>query len=225
MLPDLLTRFGAACVQHGFFVIPSWYEYFNKAGYVNQDRFGGCVLDPQLIKDGTLNLTSVSLLGLGILDILLRLGALLAVGYIVYAGFQYLTAQGEPEKAKHALGTIINSLIGLGITIVAAASVRFVGERVGGGTVGAKTKGGIDVSTLPNPSASNATLITLYNTVIGIFGAVALLVLVIAGLRYVSSNGDPGTMAKTKNTIIYSAIGLVVSMIAFVVVNYALSHI
>ncbi|HSW66015.1 MAG TPA: pilin [Bacillota bacterium] len=225
MFLDVFTRFAAACNLHTFFLIPSWYEYYNKAGYVSQDKYGGCIIDPQFIKNGTLNLTSVSLLGLGILDILLRLGALLAVGYIIYAGFQYITTQGEPEKAKHALGTIINALIGLGITIVAAASVRFVGERIGGGTVGAKTKGGIDVSTLPNPSASNATLITLYNTVIGLFGATALIVLVIAGLRYVSSNGDPGTMAKTKNTIIYSAIGLVVSLVAFTIVNYALSHI
>jgi hypothetical protein len=132
MLLQLFTRFAADCTPKPFFGISTWYKYFYDAGYVKQDKFGGCVLDPQLIQDGKLNLTSFSLLGLGIIDILLRLGALIAVGYIIYAGFQYITAQGEPEKAKHALGTIINALIGLGITIVAAAVVSFVGTRIGG---------------------------------------------------------------------------------------------
>ncbi len=224
MLLDGLTHFAASCTPQSFFVFPSWWQYFYKAGYVTQDGMNGCTLDPHLLNNGTLNLTSVSLLGLGLLDILLRLAAIIAVGFIVYAGFQYITAQGEPEKAKHALGTIISSLIGLGITTVAAASVRFIGERVGGGTVGKKTPNGIDISGLPNATADNGTLILLYNTIIGIFAAATLLVLVIAGLRYVSSNGDANSMARTKNTIIYACIGLVISMVAFAVVNFALNH-
>jgi hypothetical protein len=129
---QLLTHFAADCTPKTFFGISSWYKYFYDAGYIKSDKFGGCVLDPQLLQNGKLNLTSISLLGLGIIDILLRLGALVAVGYIVYAGFQYIIAQGEPEKAKRALGTIINALIGLGITIIAAAAVAFIGNRVGG---------------------------------------------------------------------------------------------
>ena len=54
---------------------------------------------------------------------------------------------------------------------------------------------------------------------------VALVVLVIAGLRYVSSSGDPTTMSKAKNTIIYAAIGLVVSMSAFAIVGFVLGNI
>lgn len=83
----------------------------------------------------------------------------------------------------------------------------------------------VDISPLPHVSAGPERLKIIYNTVIGLFAAVALLVLVIAGLRYVASNGDPGTMAKAKNTIIYAAVGLLVSFTAFVIVNFALNNI
>lgn len=83
------------------------------------------------MKGDTLDLSVLLLVGLGIIDILLRVGALISVGFIIYAGVQYVTAQGEPDKAKRALGTIINSLVGLGITIAAAAIVSFIGNRIG----------------------------------------------------------------------------------------------
>ncbi len=231
MFLDILTHFAAGaspCPEPGnFFGIPSWFEYLDRAKYVTIDSSGLCSVDPHFIDHttGNLDLSSIGLVGLGVVDILLRVGALVAIGFIVYAGFQYITAQGEPEKAKHALGTIINSLVGLGITVVAAAAVRFLGESLGGTGGAGKTSSGVDLSSLPNAAASNTTLLSLYNIVIGLFGSVALLVLIIAGLRYVTSNGDPNTMAKTKNTIIYAAIGLVVSMLAFSIVNYALGHI
>lgn len=130
---SLLTHFAATCVPTAgnFFGFPTWYKYLVDAGYTKLDKLNHCQLDPQFIQNGKLNLTSVTLVFFGIIDILLRLAAVVAVGYIVYAGFQYLTAQGEPEKAKRALGTIINALIGLGITISAAAIVSFIGHRIG----------------------------------------------------------------------------------------------
>jgi hypothetical protein len=83
----------------------------------------------------------------------------------------------------------------------------------------------IDTSGLPKVSADQGRLTIIYNTVIAIFAAVAVLVLVIAGLRYVASNGDPNTMAKAKHTIIYASIGLLVSMTAFVIVNFAINNV
>jgi len=124
-----LKQFAAVnCDAPSFFAIPSWSKYLP----VNLED-GICKVKVEFIDPSThvLKLDSLLLVGLGILDILLRVAALVAVGFIVYAGVQYVTAQGEPEKSKHALGTIINALIGLGITIVAAAAVSFVGHRFG----------------------------------------------------------------------------------------------
>ena len=85
-------------------------------------------------KNGTggFQLKDLSLIGLSAVDILLRLAALVAIGYIIYGGFQFITAQGEPEKVKHAQNTIFNSLIGLGIAIASIGAVAFVGKALTG---------------------------------------------------------------------------------------------
>ena len=82
------------------------------------------------------------------------------------------------------------------------------------------------INPLPHVDASGTGKIqTVMSIVFAMFGAIALIVLVIAGLRYVSSSGDPTTMSKAKNTIIYAAIGLVVSMSAFAIVGFVLGNI
>jgi Type IV secretion system pilin len=130
MLMHLLSYFAACSTDSTIFGIPTWYKYLE----VNEVLVRGirtCQIQADIFKDNTLDLTVALLIGFGILDILLRIGALVAVGFIMYAGVQYVSAQGEPDKAKKALGTIINALVGLGITIVAAAAVAFVGNRIG----------------------------------------------------------------------------------------------
>lgn len=204
---------GVDCGLKSFFGLPSLYEYIPP--HVN--AVGVC--EPAINfynAQGNLDLTVVSLVLLAVIDILLRVGTLVAVGFMIYAGVQYLTAQGEPDKAKRALGTIISSSIGLGITLVAAASVSFIGHRVGGAA--AAQLG------LPQVTADQGSLKVLLDTFFSVMAAAALLVLAIAGLRYVNSNGDPTTMSKAKNTIIYSAIGLVVAMSGFAMVTFLLNN-
>lgn len=127
---SFLSQFAAACAQPSFFTLPTWYKYVP----LKNDAFGNCKPDFQFRDPATnnLNLDDLLLVGLGIIDILLRVAALVAVGFIMYAGVQYITAQGEPDKARRALGTIINAMVGLGITIVSAATVAFLASRIGG---------------------------------------------------------------------------------------------
>lgn len=80
----------------------------------------------------------------------------------------------------------------------------------------------INVNVLPHVNADNARLQIILNTFFGIIGAIALLVLVIAGLRYVNSAGDAATLSKVKRTIIYAGVGLIVTMVAFSIVSFIL---
>ena len=57
--------------------------------------------------------------GTQILNIVLVIVAVVAVFFLILYGFQYLTAGGDPEKAKKARGGIINAIIG--IIIIASA--------------------------------------------------------------------------------------------------------
>lgn len=134
MLHQIVSFFAQQCAPTSFFGIPSWYEYLYRAGYVEPVRHNGmttCEVNLEFVSDrGVLNLEPLGLIFLGALDILLRIGALVAVAFIVYGGIQYVLSQGEPDRAKKAFGTILNGVIGLAIMVIAAAIVAFIGRAV-----------------------------------------------------------------------------------------------
>ena len=131
MSPYLIHFFGANvdCSPKTFLGIPAWYQYLYKAQQLRADASGCSVV--HLSSTGALG-TDIGLVALGVLDIVLRLAGFAAVIYIIYGGIQYITSQGEADKTKHALRTIINAFVGLVISIVAASVVAFVGNRLGG---------------------------------------------------------------------------------------------
>jgi len=69
----------------------------------------------------------------------------------------------------------------------------------------------------------------LWNRILSTFtfiiGSVAVLMIVIGGLRYVTSNGEPAQLTSAKNTVLYAAIGLVLAVMANAIVNFVLTNI
>ena len=53
-------------------------------------------------------------------------------------------------------------------------------------------------------------------------GAIAVIVIIAAGIFYVISSGDPGRITKAKNLLLYSVIGLIIVMSAFVITNFVI---
>lgn len=110
--------------KYGF---PTWYKYLQ--GYVDPTVPDKCTPFNQANFDLT-NLDSLAGIGLAVIEILLRVAAIVAIGYIVYGGFQYLVSQGEPDRAASAKNTILNALIGLVIAIFANVIVVFIGTSL-----------------------------------------------------------------------------------------------
>jgi len=79
---------------------------------------------------------------------------------------------------------------------------------------------GLDLGPIEGSDADSAHLQTIVNTVLAITGAIAVLVIVVAGFRYIISQGDPNAVSTSKNAIIYSLVGLVVIIAAFAIVNF-----
>jgi len=75
---------------------------------------------------------------------------------------------------------------------------------------------------IPKSSLDSRTTIPLaLNIVFGIAGAIALLMIVIGGLKYVLSHGDTNAVKSAKETIIYAVVGLVVTIAAYGIVGLA----
>ena len=61
---------------------------------------------------------------------------------------------------------------------------------------------------------------TITNVLLFIIGAVSVIMLIIGGFRYVTSQGDSSQVASAKNTILYAIIGLIIAILAFAVVSF-----
>ena len=56
-----------------------------------------------------------------------------------------------------------------------------------------------------------------------IVGAVAVIMIVIGGLRYVVSGGDASQVQAAKNTILYALVGIIVAILAYAAVNFVIN--
>ncbi len=69
----------------------------------------------------------------------------------------------------------------------------------------------------------NEMIQRIINLVIFIIGMVAVVMIILGGVNYATSQGDPGKVKKAKDTILYGIIGLVVAILAFALVNFIIS--
>ena len=100
-----------------FLGIPAWYEYL----IVESDGSGsGCRVKAP---EGS---SAIVLIALAVVDILLRLSALVALIFVVYGGFRFTTAQGSPDAISKGKKTVVNALVGLVIAVLASQIVKFV---------------------------------------------------------------------------------------------------
>jgi len=113
-----------ACTTDGsadnFLSFPPWYRYL-------EPEWDGteCKISFDFTKPA-----DYSAILLAILEIILRVGGIVAVVGIVYGGFQYITSVGEPDKAASGRTTIINSLVGMFIAMLASVIVRLIGRTL-----------------------------------------------------------------------------------------------
>jgi cytochrome bd-type quinol oxidase subunit 2 len=78
-----------------------------------------------------------------------------------------------------------------------------------------------DCGTNPSGSLSN-TVTSIVNLLSLVVGIVAVIMIMVAGLRYVTSAGNAESAKSARNTIIYAVIGLVVVALAQVIVHFVL---
>lgn len=109
----LFTTFAAANCSH-FLGFPTWYQYIQGPN---------CSIQINSLSD-------VWLIVAAIIEILLRVAGIMAVAFVVYGGFQYVTSQAEPDKLTQARRTIVNALIGLILAIMSATIVNFIANSV-----------------------------------------------------------------------------------------------
>lgn len=75
---------------------------------------------------------------------------------------------------------------------------------------------------------TNTDLTSILGTIINYFsifvGVIAVLMIIVGGLRYITSGGDANKISGAKNTIMYALIGLVVVALSQVLVHFVFTE-
>ena len=132
------------------------------------------------------------------------------------------------DIAKEVAATF--TVAALTVAMVSTKSVFALGDGDDGGSSGAgagaageNAQAGLSNV---NPGASNdlnGMIQIIINTVFGIIGVVAVIMIIIGGVNYTMSQGDSTKVQKAKNTILYGIIGLVVVLLSFAIVSFVLN--
>ncbi len=72
---------------------------------------------------------------------------------------------------------------------------------------------------IPKATADSSAVEVILKIVLGIAGGISVIMVAIGAFKYVLSLGEVQAVAKAKDTILYAIIGLIVTIIAFALVN------
>ena len=83
----------------------------------------------------------------------------------------------------------------------------------------------VNTDSLPNVSANQGLIDDIARVVFGILGSIAVLIIVLAGLKYITSKGDPQEMAQAKNALVYALVGLAIVILSYSIVAFVINNV
>lgn len=145
----------------------------------------------------------------GILSAIQRIIVVLALVFIVIGSVLILISAGDSGMVEKGKKAITMSLIGFAIGIAAPSLLKELSNLVGWGGAG-------EVA-----SALTLTQIAMnvLNFLLGSMGIVALVMMVIGGIMYLTSAGNEDAIDRGKKIFKYSLIGVLMAMISMVLVT------
>ena len=75
------------------------------------------------------------------------------------------------------------------------------------------------------PRNNDVDIMKFVNLALWVAGVIAVIVVIIAGINYSLSAGDPAKTASAKNAILYSVIGLVIIASAIAITGYIIGKV
>lgn len=122
----------------------------------------------------------------------------------------------------------------LSVSLLGALFAPVVPVMVGAADIGTNLCAGANLNAASDASCDNqdeavSSVNGIMTTVINIFslvvGVVSVIMIIIGGLKYITSGGDSGNVTGAKNTILYAIIGLVIVALAQIIVRFVLAKV
>jgi hypothetical protein len=135
------------------------------------------------------------------------------------------------QKIKRTIIVAVSALL-LAVpgAVPALGSVAFADNAIANGVCSGSNQAGGNSNQGVSCDANNNGNVDvggLAKTVVNIFsivvGAVAVIMIIYGGFRYITSGGDSNAVGSAKNTLIYAIVGLIIVALAQVIVHFVLS--
>jgi hypothetical protein len=126
--------------------------------------------------------------------------------------------KGACMKRKYFINLSIISVLVATILSISITPISFAFDRTM--SEGADAARGVDqAATL---FGATGIFTTISNVMLFIVGAISVIMVIIGGLRYVISGGNSTNITAAKNTILYAIVGLIISIMAYAIINFVL---
>ena len=125
VLVPTVAHAGACSDSGSFFGLPHWWRGL---GETTSNPQGKPVCN--IIVTGDNNFQDVWTIVINVVDILLRLIGLVAVGFVILGGIRYIISQGNAAQLATAKTTIVRALVGLVIAISSVFILNFVAGNI-----------------------------------------------------------------------------------------------
>jgi cytochrome bd-type quinol oxidase subunit 2 len=72
---------------------------------------------------------------------------------------------------------------------------------------------------IPKGNVDSNTFADVLELTFGLLGAIALIVIILSGIRFIMARGNSEAVARARNTIVYAAVGIILSVLSFAIVR------
>ncbi len=134
------------------------------------------------------------------------------------------------QKIKQfiTIGVVSLAMMGTGLVVPAMsgiASAEIQADLCSG--VDAANPGAVGCATVTGAAGTQgfkalaAKVVTIFSIIVG---AVAIIMIIYGGFRYITSGGDSGKVGNAKNTLIYAIVGLIIVALAQLIIRFVLTQ-
>lgn len=146
-----------------------------------------------------------------VLTTLRQIIVVLSLVFVVIGAVMYIVSAGNSKMIENAKSTISSALIGLALGVAAPSFLKEIGNVLGwSGTTNS------EVAQAPTLSGIAMSVLTF---LLSILGVLALVMMIIGSIMYLTSAGDEDRIDLGKKIFKYSALGILIAMGSLVLVK------
>ena len=123
------------------------------------------------------------------------------------------------NKLKNALltGMMVLGLVALPLAPADAGAINVIKKNC---------KGGNGNTTICRNSGDKVQPLIqkIIRILLVVLGGIAVVMIIVGGIKYTASNGDSAQIKSAKDTILYSIVGLVIALLSYAIVEFVISY-